>query len=520
MKNALKNFLLWQKKRNELPVINNPQADWDEMQSLLNEHMPVVKKPGGFKGFRTFPAILITFSAAAMIYVAGNIYSLEKHNHAAKNHFHKGNPLRPAPHFAGSPDSLSSTADTGNILPGRTDAADHSSKHPTVNDHNNPSTQRAQAGDTKNTELTIDNRPGHNLSSVNRQSKLSSAAQQSGHLVKSLIANNKTGFSRGESSHYHRDHVPSGPGNSNHNQTTSGNRPGSNHVNNNNPGKITAALNSFINRPQAETLFLALQPALRFDLGLSKIQRSTLPVLNSRLNQTRLQAGNQTKGNKGKPDKPQNSNPSNIDWGLLMGVNTSGSFTPKSQNTNFYGSASIDPWFGLFVSYKINTNWAIAPQVRLFSPQTIITSYTHANQSMVDSGQSLTITAARKMYAVSVPIYVVYNTGSGLHFKAGPVINFPIKQIHTGSVLLPYSIRTDTSYYKNISTILNATQYQQNINFGFSAGASYQFKRFIFEATYLKSLSGYGISSGLGAYKSYNGTFQFTIGFQLDKVKP
>ena len=51
MKNALKNFLLWQKKRNELQVNDDPQADWGQMQWLLDEHMPVVKKPGGFIRF-------------------------------------------------------------------------------------------------------------------------------------------------------------------------------------------------------------------------------------------------------------------------------------------------------------------------------------------------------------------------------------------------------------------------------------------------------------------------------------
>ena len=269
------------------------------------------------------------------------------------------------------------------------------------------------------------------------------------------------------------------------------------------------------------TLSQGLPAILNPNLDLNKIQPSSLSRINGAVNQHPQAPDNQTaKSKKGKSTKPQNTKPSNIDWGILMGVNTSGSFTPKSQNANFYGSAPVDPYFGLFVSYKITDNWAIAPQVRLFSPQNIITTYAHANQSKVDSNQSLMITTSGKMYAVSVPVYAVYNTGNGLSFKAGPVINFPIKQINTTSVLLPYNIRTDTAYFKNISTILNATRYQQNFNFGFSAGASYQFGRFIFEATYLKSLSGYGISSGLGSFKSNNGTLQFTIGFQLDKVKP
>ena len=289
----------------------------------------------------------------------------------------------------------------------------------------------------------------------------------------------------------------------------------------NNPDQTQANISAFNNRGEASKLMSLLQPAPKFNLDLNKIQPSVLPSLRSRLSQILQQAGNVAKSSKkDKSTVQQNSKPSAIDWGLLMGVNTSGSFTPKSQNANFYGSAPIDPWFGLFASYKLNNSWAISAEAHFFSPQNITTTYTHANQSKVDSNQSLTITASRKMYAVSVPIYAVYNAGNGLSFKAGPVLNFPVKQINTASVLLPYSIRTDTTYYKNISSALSATQYRQNINFGFAAGASYQYKRFIFGASYLKSLSGYSINSGLGTYKSYSGTFQINIGFQLDKVKP
>jgi hypothetical protein len=68
--------------------------------------------------------------------------------------------------------------------------------------------------------------------------------------------------------------------------------------------------------------------------------------------------------------------------------------------------------------------------------------------------------------------------------------------------------------------VLSGTQYLQKLNVGLSAGVNIQFKRLSFEATYLKSLSGYQVTSGYGTYRSYNGTLQFTIGFRLNKVKP
>jgi hypothetical protein len=36
MKHSLKNLNLWQKKRNELPINDEPQNDWLAIQSLLD----------------------------------------------------------------------------------------------------------------------------------------------------------------------------------------------------------------------------------------------------------------------------------------------------------------------------------------------------------------------------------------------------------------------------------------------------------------------------------------------------
>ena len=89
MKNHVKYSELWSKKRAELPVNADVQADWPGMQSLLDQHLPVspgaaVKKPP-FKGFEFLPTLLVALSAAAMIYLASQFYTHEKHRHTAKH---------------------------------------------------------------------------------------------------------------------------------------------------------------------------------------------------------------------------------------------------------------------------------------------------------------------------------------------------------------------------------------------------------------------------------------------------
>jgi hypothetical protein len=180
----------------------------------------------------------------------------------------------------------------------------------------------------------------------------------------------------------------------------------------------------------------------------------------------------------------------------------------------------VDIYPGLFATFILNKNWGLNTEAQFYSSQTLHTSYTHANQSSVDSTQALSITASGKLYSLIVPVSLVYKTNSHFFIKGGPVISFPIKQTGLTNSFGPAALKADSAYYAQTRATVNGTVYRQNINLGFSAGIGEQFNRWILGVTYLRSLSGYTISSSFGNYKSYNGTLRFSIGFQLDKVKP
>jgi len=533
MKNTLKYLKLWQKKRSEMHVDADPQADWQHMASLLDEKMPVAKTSSGFKRLKLLPSIFIAFSAAAMVYVAGNIISLEKHKHRSE---HKVNHHGSFKNGSSAVDSLTTRDSTNakdsasaNIQPlankpgttpdsGLTKAAVNKTAinlpASTADDKTVAKTGAKQALSGNNANvLRVPNRNAA-LVRVNNPGVAASNRQS----VINRSANGKTFYrgrrANGRSSIDHRLVQANPNARSYHSSTSNADEAV---VDNNNKNALTGSMG----RSQAQFNLPATTPTRRLNIpAINTVLPATLPSVTKAL---RLKAGSMAlpaKSKKVKTPNLKNTTPSNIDWGILMGVNSSGSFTPKAQNANFYGSAPIDPYFGLFASVKLGNSWAINPQIRLFSPQTIFTIYSHPNQSKVDSNQSLTITASRKVYAVSVPIYVAYSATNNISLKLGPVVNFPVKQINANSLLQPATIKADSTYYTNITGILNKTQYDQKLNFGISGGASIKFNRFIFEATYLKSLSGYSIHSGLGSYNSHSGTFQFTIGFQLDKVKP
>ncbi|QKJ28946.1 outer membrane beta-barrel protein [Mucilaginibacter mali] len=227
--------------------------------------------------------------------------------------------------------------------------------------------------------------------------------------------------------------------------------------------------------------------------------------------------GKAPKEKKIKTPKSPGDTLSNIDWGLLVGVNTNGSFTGKNQNANIYGSLPVDLYTGLFGTYHFNNNWGLNAQLWLYNPQNISGGYSHANGSKVDSGKVIQVSDSRKAYFVTIPVHALYQITDNLSVKFGPVINLPVKQINGSTSLTPSTISKDSSYYKKTITQINATKYQQQLNFGLSGGLQFNTGRLSIEATYLKNLGGYKVSSDYGTYTAGPGVLQFTVGFRLNK---
>ncbi|MES2279301.1 MAG: outer membrane beta-barrel protein [Bacteroidota bacterium] len=220
-----------------------------------------------------------------------------------------------------------------------------------------------------------------------------------------------------------------------------------------------------------------------------------------------------------KPKNPNDSSATNLDWGLLTGVSTSGSFTDKSQNKNFYGSLPVDLYLGLFGTYHVSDKLAVNLQVRGLTPQTISGGYSHANGSKVDSGKILQVTDSRKAWFVTMPVHLVYKFGDNFSIKAGPVINIPVRQISGSYTLSPTTLKKDTVYYTKTIKQLDAAKYDQKINLGLSGGIGLQYQRFNIEATYFKSFNGYKVISDFGNYTSNSGSVQITVGFKLNRMR-
>jgi len=211
------------------------------------------------------------------------------------------------------------------------------------------------------------------------------------------------------------------------------------------------------------------------------------------------------KNKKDKKTKASSAGDSKFDYGILGGVNLSNS-------TGLYG--------GAYGAYHISDKWGVNLQVTGLTSQNISGGYSHANGSKVDSGKIIQVTDSRKAYFVSVPLHATYNITDNFSVKAGPVLNIPVKQTNGVTSLTPTTINRDSAYYSKTINQLNNTRYNQQINFGVSGGVRYQYNRFSIEATYLKNLSSFSVTSDYGTYKTNgSGMLNITLGIQLNKRK-
>jgi hypothetical protein len=98
--------------------------------------------------------------------------------------------------------------------------------------------------------------------------------------------------------------------------------------------------------------------------GINSEMSNTYATLTSKLLiQTNIAGSSKAKNNKSKTYADN----SNIiwEWGVLIGANSNGSFTSKSQNKNFYGSLPADVFTGLYGNYNFSPKWGVGTQVNI-----------------------------------------------------------------------------------------------------------------------------------------------------------
>jgi hypothetical protein len=537
MKNLIQYLKLWQKKRSELRIDEDADKNWLEMHVLLDKHMPRndddTDGSSGKRGINLLTMMLVTLSAAAAIYVTARVVRTQIQ--AAKQH--KNDIHHKRHHGANKGTDSLSVADSSQQEPDSVIIAEQLSanenKHAdsTSNPISNKLKSAADSIGEKTTSAPIagsapaklksldknnvaangnSTPPGNTSPSGNKVSPANhvnnGARKAANNTSKNNVPSNKNNIKSGNTSTSGDEQISvdnnadaSTNGASDKNHGAHQNRNDKSNATSNNG---TSALDDEGYKDSNRLVFLA-QPRHSFIPTPRNITPYPIPN-NYGMHQTSTITA-------GKAPKSKTRNPGNgsFDWGILIGANSSGSFTAKNLNSNFYGSLPVDIFPGAYVTYNVNPKWGIGTQIMVLSPTVAKGgTYTRPYLNYTDSITTLkfkSISDSKKIYSVQLPIYAVYHFNKNIDFKTGAVISFPVKQFNT------------TTQVDSVSrVILTTSRYDQKTDFSALGGVSYRYKMIVFEASYLKGLKSHTIAvSDSLIHKATNNTFQFTIKLQL-----
>jgi hypothetical protein len=392
MKDLFKDPDLWRQKRAELPVDSEPQSGWQEMQSILDKHLPVLpltatphvsklaKIVKAVKAMKATSILIATLTVATVTGTAIYLINNEQHKNASHRQSKKHSPVM-------GKDSLvdSLTANSSNLndspdivrdsLNGLKDQKNEHSLSVNKNDSIINSAKTNPAGNSSKSKAN----GLFPVSTVNNQQSISSRQKGNSNIIKGRLTGSN-GYNNGSSAltGKYQNTRQFGPARNQTAQQVLTN--GIDATNKNNladdqalqdgsPASSTLApptnaniqswqLTGINNNTFIRPLVFANQPLSKFVIGNYYYSRlrslSNDKILNSKnkTGKNRSATGSKTK----RPNSLGRSLSTafaNTDWGILLGVNSSGSFTPGAQNSNFYGSFPVDIYAGLFYTKKI-----------------------------------------------------------------------------------------------------------------------------------------------------------------------
>jgi hypothetical protein len=557
MSNQDQYFKLWQQKRSELQVDTDPQADWLAMHHLLDQQMPVANNNAGHtnqasnvvKQLSHFAKFKLLYIAAAIITSAAVTYVATRQRTAKPNKTKREKTevrADSALHNADTatinnqaPDTVSyDKLLTDTTANGYTPANDPANT--TVGDKKGLNAKRNAISPVGITDSDSKNKNGNpeNLlpapNSANGRGRNPVPSRGGADRSRLLSASDKV--TNGVAQNYLKNTKNTSAVRRNNRTVTGGNA----EQRNDDRRQPPDANGSILSKSGDE------RPA-KVDRKNEAVKTNTLPlellpspfVINGNVpllinNYTTSQMADKTRTAKAKSrlgqpivdkvNKDRSSASSNIDWGILFGVNTSGGFTPKDQNKNIYGSLPIDAYTGLFATYKVSDKWASDMQLRLLVPYSFSGNYSHVFATRNDTGQvvkqTYRITDTRKVYSAQMPLHVVYHLTDNVSIKAGPVINLPIKHFGASSLTaLTDTIVDSIGYAGRLADTINKVTLKRKLGVGLSGGVRFNYKRLWIEAVYYRGAQPYTIISIVGSYSPMVNNIQISLGFKLNRSK-
>lgn len=533
--------LLWQQKRNELSIDENPQTDWAEMDKLLNVQMPV--NTGAMAAQSVFKTMLahiarykLLLTLAGLLTCGTIAYFLPDHKITVQKRHHDPRDLKAKNDNDLQNSPANNLALTDSIV--NKSASDDS--HIAANGDKKASNNKNKASlPTNSTNTGSNNKTGGNLTAeiTHNDNPLPPVSNSKLNVVKRTVPNHngpplpannslKGNLSGGKlvltPAHSNNNRLLSGRINFHNSASRLAGRNESEgdvpKTGRGEPGNDTPAA-GLPNYPQQQKKgdIVQLWPSQLFSWDTNNLLTKNA---NSKL--------------KGKvihdaTDMPLSAKIKNkkswtlpIDWGLLAGINTPGSFT--SANKKATNGVPFDVYSGLFASYNLNDKWSVNLQARLPSPHLARGNYSHTEEGKTDTTGTHTVNSriidSRKMYMVDIPLHLVYRVSPNIGIKGGAVLSIPLTDANgISTVTTSGTLKDSVAYFNKMSEALNNTRMERKIYYGVSGGVSLNYGRLLLDATLYHNFQAQKVSSSLGGYTSDNNSLQITVGFRLNKKR-
>lgn len=171
------------------------------------------------------------------------------------------------------------------------------------------------------------------------------------------------------------------------------------------------------------------------------------------------------------------------------------------------------PYLGIQAQWALTNRWLLGTGVR-FRQGKLNGTYEHPGYNTVTTGSPFQVIDSRKHTNLVLPLNIGYRLNKQVSLKAEANLAFTLAQSGGSRVGYVASYLDTVFHSKQIQQALSETSVNK-LHFNMGGGVNIQLKRFNIEAMYFYQPSPYRVSSDLGSYQQRYRAFSIGLGYRF-----
>lgn len=174
---------------------------------------------------------------------------------------------------------------------------------------------------------------------------------------------------------------------------------------------------------------------------------------------------------------------------------------------------NISPYLGIQNQWALTNKWLLGAGLRL-NQINLQGEYFHPGYNTITAGSPFQIVDSRKLTNMVLPVNISYRFNNWMSLKSEANLAFARTQKGGSKVGYVASYLDTVFHTKKIQQALSEISVNK-LHFNIGGGINIQLKRFSIEGMYFHQLSPYRVSSNLGSYQRRYGTFNVGLGYRF-----